>query len=81
MLGTPLRSGVAWPTSGKVDIMEDVNSQSLVYGTLHCGVFPDGPCNESNGIGSGPRACGGCQTGFHTYAVQIDRSVSPEQIR
>ena len=81
MLGAPLRSGVPWPTSGEVDILEDVNSQSLVYGTLHCGVFPGGPCNESNGIGSGPRACGGCQTGFHTYAVQIDRSISPEQIR
>ena len=81
MLGAPLRSGVSWPTSGEVDILEDVNSQSLVYGTLHCGVFPGGPCNEGNGIGSGPRACGGCQTGFHTYGVQIDRSVSPEQIR
>ena len=81
MLGAPLRSGVAWPTSGEVDILEDVNSQSLVYGTLHCGVFPGGPCNESTGIGSGARACGGCQTGLHTYAVQIDRSVSPEQIR
>src|SRR3954447_4444057 len=32
-------------------------------------------------MGSGERACAGCQTGFHTYAVQIDRSVSPEQIR
>jgi hypothetical protein len=38
-------------------------------------------CNESTGIGSGEHACGGCQTGYHTYAVQIDRSVSPEQIR
>ena len=47
MLGAPLRSGVPWPTSGEVDILEDVNSQSLVYGTLHCGVFPGGPCNES----------------------------------
>ena len=81
MLGAPLRSGVPWPGSGEVDIMDDVNRQSLVYGTLHCGVFPGGPCNESNGIGSGPRACGGCQTALHTYAVQIDRSVSPEQIR
>jgi beta-glucanase (GH16 family) len=81
MLGAPLRSGVPWPTSGEVDILEDVNSQSLVYGTLHCGVSPGGPCNETTGIGSGPRACSGCQTSFHTYAVQIDRSVSPEQIR
>jgi beta-glucanase (GH16 family) len=81
MLGAPLRSGGSWPSVGEVDILEDVNSQSAVYGTMHCGSAPGGPCNENNGIGSGARACGGCQTGFHTYAVQIDRSVSPEQIR
>jgi beta-glucanase (GH16 family) len=81
MLGAPLRSGGSWPSVGEVDILEDVNSQSVVYGTMHCGVAPGGPCNEFSGIGSGARACGGCQTGFHTYAVQIDRSISPEQIR
>ncbi|WP_333770929.1 discoidin domain-containing protein [Streptomyces sp. IBSBF 2435] len=81
MLGSTLRSGVGWPTSGEVDILEDINSRSSVFGTLHCGVSPGGPCNESTGIGSGERACSGCQTGYHTYAVQIDRSTSPEQIR
>jgi beta-glucanase (GH16 family) len=81
MLGSPLRSGVTWPKSGEVDILEDINSRSSVFGTLHCGVNPGGPCNESTGIGSGERACSGCQTGYHTYAVQIDRSTSPEQIR
>ncbi|HKD98367.1 MAG TPA: discoidin domain-containing protein [Micromonosporaceae bacterium] len=81
MLGQPLRSGVTWPTSGEVDILEDINGRSSVFGTLHCGTNPGGPCNESTGIGSGERACSGCQTAYHTYAVQIDRSVSPEQIR
>jgi beta-glucanase (GH16 family) len=81
MLGAGLRTGGTWPSIGEVDILEDVNSASQVYGTLHCGVSPGGPCNEGNGIGSGAHACGGCQTGYHTYAVQIDRSVSPEQIR
>jgi hypothetical protein len=81
MLGSPLRVGVGWPGSGEVDIMEDINSRSSVFGTLHCGVSPGGPCNESTGIGSGERACSGCQTGYHTYAVEIDRSTSPEQIR
>jgi beta-glucanase (GH16 family) len=81
MLGSTLRTGTTWPASGEVDILEDINSRSSVFGTLHCGVNPGGPCNESTGIGSGERACGGCQTGYHTYAVQIDRSVSPEQIR
>ncbi|MEU6850509.1 discoidin domain-containing protein [Actinacidiphila alni] len=81
MLGSTLRTGTTWPTSGEVDILEDINARSSVFGTLHCGTNPGGPCNESTGIGSGERACSGCQTGYHTYAVQIDRSVSPEQIR
>jgi beta-glucanase (GH16 family) len=81
MLGSTLRSGTPWPTSGEVDILEDINGRSSVFGTLHCGTNPGGPCNESTGIGSGERACAGCQTAYHTYAVQIDRSVSPEQIR
>ena len=81
MLGAPLRSGVTWPASGEIDIMEDINGRSSVFGALHCGVNPGGPCNESTGLGSGERVCSGCQTGFHSYAVEIDRSTSPEQIR
>ncbi|WP_432841076.1 ricin-type beta-trefoil lectin domain protein [Dactylosporangium sp. CA-092794] len=81
MLGAPLRNGVPWPGSGEIDVMEDINGRSSVFSTLHCGVNPNGPCNESIGLGSGERACPGCQTGFHDYAVEIDRSVSPEQIR
>jgi beta-glucanase (GH16 family) len=81
MLGAPLRIGVPWPGSGEVDILEDINGRGSVFGTLHCGTNPGGPCNESSGIGSGERACAGCQAAYHTYAVQIDRSVAPEQIR
>jgi beta-glucanase (GH16 family) len=81
MLGNGLRNGGTWPSIGEVDILEDVNGRSSVFGTLHCGVSPGGPCNESSGIGSGEHACAGCQTGFHTYAVEIDRSSSPERIR
>jgi hypothetical protein len=81
MLGSTLRTGTPWPASGEVDILEDINSRSTVFGTLHCGTDPGGPCHETTGIGSGERPCTGCNTAFHTYAVQIDRSVSPEQIR
>jgi beta-glucanase (GH16 family) len=81
MLGNGLRNGGTWPSIGEVDILEDINGRSSVFGTLHCGTNPGGPCNESTGIGSGERACSGCQTGFHDYAVEIDRSTSPEQIR
>jgi beta-glucanase (GH16 family) len=81
MLGNGLRNGGTWPGIGEVDILEDVNGRSSVFGTLHCGTNPGGPCNEASGIGSGEHACAGCQTGFHTYAVELDRSTSPEQIR
>jgi len=54
--------------------MEDVNSLSQVSGTIHCGTFPGGPCNEPNGIGSGLRACSGCQSGFHTYTMILNRT-------
>jgi hypothetical protein len=81
MLGSTLRSGLTWPTSGEIDIMEDINGLSRTYGTLHCGVGSGGPCNETSGRGSGAVACNGCQTGFHDYAVEIDRSTNPEQIR
>ncbi|MDQ1652273.1 MAG: hypothetical protein QOI35_1473 [Cryptosporangiaceae bacterium] len=70
-----------WPGIGEWDVMEDVNGRSSEFATLHCGVAPGGPCNEFNGLGSGEKACAGCQTGFHKYAVEYDRSVSPEQLR
>jgi beta-glucanase (GH16 family) len=70
-----------WPSIGEWDVMEDINGRSSVFGTLHCGVAAGGPCNETTGIGSGEHACPGCQTGFHTYAVEYDRSTSPEQMR
>jgi hypothetical protein len=63
-----------WPENGEIDIMEDVNALSEVAGTIHCGTFPGGVCNEGNGIGSGLRACPGCQSGFHTYSMILDRT-------
>jgi hypothetical protein len=63
-----------WPENGEIDIMEDVNSLSQVAGTIHCGTFPGGPCNEGNGIGSGLRACSGCQSGYHTYTMILNRT-------
>ena len=71
-----------WPSIGELDIMEDVNALSDISNTFHCGVDPGGPCNETTGIGSGLGACPGCQTGFHTYSVIVDRTnTSAEQLR
>nr|WP_250027500.1 carbohydrate-binding protein [Actinoplanes maris] len=70
-----------WPSIGEWDIMENINGRESVFAALHCGTNPGGPCNETTGIGSGERACSGCKTGFHTYAIEYDRSTSPEQLR
>jgi len=70
-----------WPGIGELDVMEDINGLSSEFGTLHCGVSPGGPCNETTGLGSGQHACAGCQSGVHTYALEYDRSISPEQLR
>ncbi|HEY3872758.1 MAG TPA: ricin-type beta-trefoil lectin domain protein [Actinocrinis sp.] len=63
-----------WPENGEIDIMEDVNSLSELSGTVHCGTDPGGPCNEPDGIGSGLTGCGGCQSGFHTYTMILNRT-------
>ncbi|MFE6170961.1 glycoside hydrolase family 16 protein [Streptomyces sp. NPDC056464] len=83
MLGAPYRGNYwNWPSVGELDIMENVQGLNTVWSTMHCGTSPGGPCNETTGIG-GSRACPGatCQAGFHTYAMEWDRSTSPEQIR
>jgi Ricin-type beta-trefoil lectin domain/Glycosyl hydrolases family 16 len=63
-----------WPENGEIDIMEDVNSLSELAGTIHCGTDPGGPCNEPNGIGSGLTSCSGCQGGYHTYSMILNRT-------
>src|ERR1700728_3538650 len=82
MLGDGFRSSGAgtsgtmdcsnWPSAGEIDIMEDVNALSEHSGTLHCGVDPGGPCNETDGLGSGLVSCSGCQTGYNTYWVIVN---------
>ncbi|SFB44511.1 Beta-glucanase, GH16 family [Amycolatopsis marina] len=82
-LGSPYRGNYwNWPGIGEFDIMENVNGINSVWGVLHCGVNPGGPCNETNGIGAS-RQCPGasCQSAFHTYRFEWDTSVSPNQLR
>jgi Carbohydrate binding module (family 6) len=84
MLGAGFRSSGAgtsgtmdcsnWPSVGELDIMEDVNALSEHSGTFHCGVDPGGPCNETDGLGSGLVSCSGCETGYNTYSVIVNRT-------
>jgi Ricin-type beta-trefoil lectin domain/Glycosyl hydrolases family 16 len=68
-----------WPENGEIDIMEDVNSLSEVSGTVHCGTDPGGPCNEPDGIGSGLTSCSGCQSGYHTYTMILNRTNTSDE--
>jgi hypothetical protein len=63
-----------WPENGEIDILEDVNALSDHSGTIHCGTDPGGVCNEPNGIGSGLQGCSGCQSGYHTYTMILNRT-------
>ncbi|WP_030662689.1 glycoside hydrolase family 16 protein [Streptomyces cellulosae] len=83
MLGAPYRGNYQnWPGVGELDIMENVQGRNTVWATMHCGTNPGGPCNETTGLGNST-ACPGstCQSAFHTYAMEWDRSASPEAIR
>ncbi|WP_406458396.1 glycoside hydrolase family 16 protein [Streptomyces sp. NBC_00876] len=83
MLGAPYRGNWwNWPGIGELDIMENVQGINNVWATMHCGTSPGGPCNEKSGIG-GQKVCPGatCQAGFHTYAVEWDKSTAVQEMR
>ena len=65
-LGSPMRAGGAWPTSGEIDMMEDVNGLNEASQTLH---------DAASSSGSPLTACPttGCQNGYNTYSVIINR--------
>ncbi|MEZ0107799.1 peptidoglycan/LPS O-acetylase OafA/YrhL [Catenulispora sp. EB89] len=86
-LGSGVRDGTGpWPTGGEIDVLEALNGRASTWSTLHCGTQPTGaqpanPCHEPTGLTSGERPCPACTSGQHQYAVEIDRSRTPEQIR
>ncbi|HWG02540.1 MAG TPA: ricin-type beta-trefoil lectin domain protein [Trebonia sp.] len=63
-----------WPENGEIDILESVDALSQNGSAVHCGADNGGPCDEPSGIGSGLRACAGCQAGYHTYTLFLDRT-------
>src|ERR1700728_2297553 len=65
-LGSPMRTGAGWPQSGELDMMEDVNGLNEASQTLH---------DSANSPGHALIACPttGCQTGYNTYSVIINR--------
>jgi hypothetical protein len=68
-LGSPMRTGGGWPQSGEIDMMEDVNGLNEASQTFHNSAdSPGHPLIACPGAGSG------CQTGYHTYSVIVDRT-------
>jgi hypothetical protein len=66
-LGSPMRAGGGWPQSGEIDMMEDVNGLNEASQTLH---------DSAGSSGSPLTACPttGCQTGYNTYSVIVNRT-------
>jgi hypothetical protein len=68
-LGSPMRTGGGWPTSGEIDMMEDVNGLNEASQTLH-----DAANSPGHALIPCPGSGSSCQTGYHTYSVLIDRT-------
>jgi hypothetical protein len=68
-LGSPMRMGGGWPTSGEIDMMEDVNGLNEASQTLH-----DAANSPGHALIACPGAGSGCQTGYHTYSVILNRT-------
>ena len=64
-----MRTGGGWPTSGEIDMMEDVNGLNEASQTLH-----DAANSPGHALISCPNTSSSCQTGYHTYSVIIDRT-------
>lgn len=61
MLGSNI-SSVSWPKCGEIDIMEHINSEAMVHGTIHW---------DSNGYANYGGPSGSIDvTQFHTYAIE-----------
>ncbi|KAH7396135.1 endo-beta-1,3-glucanase-like protein [Pyrenochaeta sp. MPI-SDFR-AT-0127] len=70
-----------WPAVGEYDIMENVNGINRVWGVLHCGVNPGGPCKETDGLVNFLQCPGTpCQGNWHTYTIEVDRQSNPEKL-
>ena len=69
-LGSPTRTGGALSSSGELDMMEDVNGLNKAAQFLH----DASGTGRSHALIPCPAAGSGCQTGYHTYSVIINRT-------
>ena len=69
-LGAPTRAGGSLATSGETDMMEDVNGLNKAAQFLHTAAGT----SSSHQLIPCPAPGSGCQTGYHTYSVIINRT-------
>jgi beta-glucanase (GH16 family) len=65
LLGTNINS-VGWPACGETDIMEHINADNLIYGTLHW--------NNNGHVSNGGNTPAASPADYHIYAVEWDSS-------
>jgi beta-glucanase (GH16 family) len=81
MLGQSYRARPdTWPAPGEIDVMENVDSNEEIHGSLHCDTRPDQPCHSRTGLGnsytlSAPAGL----AGPHVYSVIWD--TRPKRMR
>jgi beta-glucanase (GH16 family) len=71
------------PTVGEMDVLESIDGENHWWGSFHCGPSKKGgPCDEPHGLGTnyGPFSPS-LQSAFHTYRLEFDKSVSPQEMR
>lgn len=71
LLGEGIHAGTPWPTCGELDILELRNGVPTAFGTAHCGVYPNGICNEPTGRGSTVNFAE-TPSAFHTWSMTWD---------
>jgi beta-glucanase (GH16 family) len=68
-LGSPVRAGGDPVISGEIDMLEDINGLNETAQFLH-----DAAGVSSHPLVACPAAGSGCQTGYHTYSMIINRT-------
>jgi len=63
MLGANINT-VSWPTCGETDIMEHINTDSIIYGTLHW--------NNNGHVQSGEKMSSS-PSDYHVYSIEWDK--------
>jgi beta-glucanase (GH16 family) len=66
-VGAPKRAGGGWPTSGELDMMEDVNGWNAASQTMH---YAGGSTGHELTACTASR----CGAGYHTYSVIVNRT-------